>query len=71
MRQGPIVQMRQQVPSSPKLAVRSLVLHALLPGVRADLFAVFKQSVGCRFHLLDRDEGGVHIAQCYFLPNLL
>ena len=35
---------------------------------KRSLFAVFKQCVGCSFHLLDRDEGGVDIAQCYFLP---
>ena len=54
-----------------EFAMRSLIFHALLPGIRANFFAVFKQSVGCRFHLFDRDEGGIHFAQCYFLPNLL
>jgi hypothetical protein len=39
-----------------KLTMRSLVLHALLPGIRANLTAGFQQSFGSGFHLLDSDQ---------------
>ena len=38
-----------------EFAVGGLVLDALLPGVRADLTAVFQQPFGGGFHLLDSD----------------
>ena len=40
-----------------KLTVRRLIFDALLPSVSADLLCGFEQSVGCCFHLLDRDKG--------------
>ena len=55
IRQGPIAQMRQQVPTT-EAAVRRLILDALLPAVGADLLAVFQQGSGGGLHLLYGNE---------------
>ena len=54
-----------------ELAVRGLVLHALLPSVSANLLCGFQQSVGCSFHLLNRDKGLIHFHQSFFLPKII
>ena len=50
-------------------AVRRLVLHALLPAVRADLLAVFQKRGGCFLHLFDCDVA--FLAHSRFIPPVL